>query len=205
MEYKCESKYSKQDTNPEDLKVIYKLTNSKDNSYILKVYKEDDDTFKLVFSDFKNRYYSHSVLSKTDFFKAETIHLECNYWQDQDAEALYDKAKKVAENFQPFQKLSDTIINQKTYQQSISRRKYKEGVRNRESEITLLMEENTSFHLPIINSEVDYFFSNNNDIPRGIPKIEYIQATHNETYSKVELVSFHAYTKQVTINPNCEL
>ena len=113
LEYTCGVHENNKSEKTTCSSVIYMLTNSKDNSYVLHVYKEDEDNFKVVFNVF-GKYQSFSYMTKDDFFKAETINLECNYLLSKNVEHQYKGGSK---NHHAHVALLDTIINKKAYKQ----------------------------------------------------------------------------------------
>lgn len=184
--------------------IKYMLTNSKDNSYVLHVHENDEDSFIFMFYDF-GKYWSSSIMSKSDFFRAETINLNCNYNKSNEVAHINNGTNKSKSKHMHYN-LSDTLIEDiylKQYAYKTTNKRKRNNKKN--VDITYVIETNTGFHLPVIGSESTYLkWKENKVIPNGIPKYEIKHNTKENMFSTNTLVSYHKYQKFLTLNPNCK-
>ncbi len=144
------------------------LTNSKDNSYFLEATEKDSLKYTLTFVD-RNGYFSITLVSKSDFFKAETISADCtsvlNY---------KNPYKYQVENYD-YQVLNDTLIDGDSYSRYfLKSNKPKREKRRKLGTLFFAIEKNTAFHQPVLLHSTSYEeWKLEKNIPNGIPKLFY--------------------------------
>jgi len=180
----------------------YILTNSKDNSYILKVYEKDSLNFKLDFLDF-NGIHSNAVLDKNSFIKSEFITFNCGIVHEH-----HDSYKYLTKKYDFINK-PDTLVDGEHYSQYIFKcNKPKREKRKKLGTLHFIVENNTSFHLPILylyNSIAYEEWKLERNIPNGIPKEIFMEAyLKKEYYLSSKLKQFAKINKCAIIPAECD-
>jgi len=177
----------------------YYLTNSKDNSYLGIMKELDSLNLELTFKHYDKIYAKVSFL-KSAFFKAEFINIEC---------------KSVRENKNPFKYqtknydfhiLKDTVVNNNIYSayKLQSNLKLKKRIRKGISTNHYIIDNSTSFHLPILQHPTAYEeWELNKILPNGIFYELTFVTPLNERHSSEILKSYHKIDKKVVIIGKC--
>ena len=176
------------------------LTNSKDNSYVLRVMEKDSINYKLFFLD-QNGVTSTTYLSKKDFLDAEIISLKCDFV------SRYRNPFKYQTDNYDFINQKDTLINNISYSMYIIKsNKPKREKRKRLGTLHFVVEKNTDFHLPILLEVTPYEeWKKERNIPNGIPKQFYFTNYLNNTKTFIyNLVDFVKINRFVIIPDECD-
>lgn len=130
-------------------KIIY-LTNSKDNSYYLKVVKKNDLVVQLFFRN-NEKFYTYDVMGKQNFNVADVIEMNCDisyryrkFWNSYDNPEYYD-----------LKNIPDTVSNDynfKRYDFSIVKHKL-DRMQSRER---FIVDTSGVNHLPLLTSRTQY-------------------------------------------------
>ena len=175
------------------------LTNSKDNSYLLKVSEKDSLNFTLYFQD-QNGITSTTYLSKKEFASAKTITLKCEF-----VSHFSNPFKYQTENYD-FINQKDTLINTVYHSNYILKsNKPKKEKRKKFATLHFIIEGNTGFHLPILTFSTAYEeWKKERNIPNGIPKQSY--TTKYLTKDKIliyDLVEYIKINKILVVPKEC--
>ncbi len=175
------------------------MTNSKDNTYLLEVIEKDSLNYTLKFID-QNGYYSLTQLSTSDFFKAETINLDC-------ASVLpfKNRFKYQVKNYD-YHLLNDTLINQNKYSRYLLKsNRPKREKKRRLASLFFVLEKDTKFHLPVLMHSTSFEeWKVEKNTPNGIPKIFYFTSYQTKKIlSKYTLSGYKKIEKFVLIPIDC--
>jgi len=191
--------YDLKDTDTSKVRKEIILTNSKDNSYILRVFEKDSSNFDLIFFD-QNGIYSKSILDKKSFSRAEFITLNCGVVSG------YGNPYKYQTKNYDFINKSDTIIEGQHYSHYfLKSNKPKKEKRKKLATEHFIIEKNTSFHLPILEFSTTYEeWKLEKNIPNGIPKEMFLLSFNKKKYSFFhKLKQYARINKYVTIPEEC--
>lgn len=197
FDYMIEYDYQYTDTS----KVVkkYILTNSKDNSYYLSVIEKDSLNVTLSFIDY-NGIRSIAYLDKGRFSKAEAVTLECKI-----VSAYENPFKWQTKNYNFINK-NDTLIEGKYYSQYIHKsNKPKREKRKKFGTYVYVVEENTSFHLPILEHATAYEeWKVEKNAPNGISKLIYFKPYNGNRKELIhKLVQYVKINKSIIIPEEC--
>ena len=176
------------------------LTNSKDNSYVLRVMEKDSINYKLFFLD-QNGVTSTTYLSKKGFLDAEIISLKCDF-----VSRFGNPYKYQTDNYD-FINQKDTLINNVNYSMYfIKSNKPKKEKRKRLGTLHFVVEKNTDFHLPILLEVTPYEeWKKERNIPNGIPKQFYVTKYLSNTKTLIyNLVDFVKIDKFIIVPDECD-
>ncbi|SFN76739.1 hypothetical protein SAMN04487989_103284 [Bizionia echini] len=179
--------------------VIY-LTNSKDNSYFAEITSKDSLNFRIVFRH-HDKLYSDVLVSKSQLNKAEFINISCD-----DINYRKNKYKHVAKEYDFFIH-NDTIINEKTYKVYTFRsilKNLKKRIRNGAGTNLYIIDNSTSFHLPLLTHPTAYEdWKLNNTLPNGIfIEKKYVNVL-GEEHSSEKLISYYQIKKSIVVEKDC--
>jgi len=175
------------------------MTNSKDNSYLLEVTEKDSLNYSLEFVD-QSGHYSNTLLSHSDFFKAETISIDCEALR-----AYENPFKYQVENYD-FHTANDTLIEGNKYSRYFFRsNKVKKEKNKKLATLFFVLENNTNFHQPVLLHPTSYEeWKLEKNIPNGIPKLFYFTSyTTNKIVSKYTLTDYRKIDKYILITKDC--
>jgi hypothetical protein len=175
------------------------ITNSNDNSYILEVTEKDSLNYTVAFSD-QNGHYSKTVLSRSDFFKAETISLACEV-----VRAYKNPYKYQVENYD-FHLANDTLIEGNSYSRYFFKsNKLKKEKKKKLATLFFVLEKNTNFHQPVLLHPTSYEeWKLEKNIPNGIPKLFYFTSYKTKKIvSKYTLTHYIKIDKYILISKDC--
>lgn len=198
FDYIIEYNFQKNETSK--LEKRYLLTNSKDDSYSVYVYEEDNLNFKMDFKDEKG-IRSISTIDKNDFFKAETILLSCDNIQYQKDKRKYDSARF------DFINKKDTLINGISYQNyAMKYHKNAESKRYNRGISQYIVEKNTEFHPPLMMfSSIFDVSATSKNRPNGIAKEIFSLSHDNKQYEFIyKLSQFAKIQKYLEIPAECD-
>lgn len=144
--------------------VIY-YTNSKDNSYILKIVEKDSLNFEFTFND-NNGIYFKSLFDKKQLENTEDFLLDCEV-----VKFFFNPYKYQTDNYS-FQNMKYALMEGEYYPfyilKSIDPKREK---RKKLPVFYYYIENNTEFHLPILNHSTAYEeWKLERNIPNGIAK-----------------------------------
>ncbi|WP_369993872.1 hypothetical protein [Winogradskyella sp.] len=181
-------------------KTVYYLTNSKDNSYIGVLSEKDSLNYQLYFRD-NNLFTMSTIISKSDFLKADVINNDCNgvlKWNSEN----YARTMQLLK----FKKVADTIIESeklkhyKLYADLANKR-----LKRKFGHYNYILEDSTEFHLPFFENPLEYeTWLKNKKIKSGIFK-EF--GRYNEKhgfYLYYELKNITEINKSLQIPEDCE-
>ena len=198
FDYAIQYNFQKNDTSKVEKQIF--LTNSKDNSYVLRVMEKDSLDYKLFFLD-QNGITSTIYLSKKDFLDAEIITLKCEF-----ASRYYNPYKYQTENYD-FINQKDTLIDNSNYQVYITKsNKPKREKRKKIGISHFIIEKNTNFHLPIFLAATAYeMCKKEKNIPNGIAKqIYFTKYMDNKKLSIFNLVEYVKINKFFVVPDECD-
>lgn len=192
--------YSLKKTATSKIEKSYILTNSKDNSYTLRIEENDSLNFVFNFLD-QNGYRSTTYNSKANFFKADIINVECKF-----VSRFVNPFKYQTKNYD-FINLSDTLIEGNQYSHYILKsNKPKQVKKLKLGVLHYIIEKETSNHLPILAFPTAYEeWKLEKNIPNGIPKEMYFEKQEgivNQNFYK--LIQITKIDKQLTITGGCD-
>lgn len=180
-------------------KILYYLTNSKDNSYIATLKKFDSTYFELELSD-QNGLYSNVKVLIDSFFKAEFINIDC------ENVIPYENHFKFRTKTYNFLNLSDTILlNRKLKKYKL----YYTGRKRKKKSFPVgtnyyLIEDSTSFHLPILTHPTAYEeWKTNKFIPKGIFAEKIFYNYKNKIENIMILQDYYQIDKKIVIPAQC--
>lgn len=178
----------------------YLLTNSQDDSYSVYLYEEDNLNLRMDFKDEKG-IRSISIIDKIDFFRAETILLNCEIIH-------YQKDKRTSDSGKfDFIIKKDTLINGISYQNyAMKYHKNAESKRYNRGISQYIVEKNTEFHLPLImfSSMFDVSATSKNR-PNGIAKEIFSLSHDGKNYEFIyKLLQFVKINKFIEIPAKCD-
>jgi len=192
-----ERTYYKEDS----LKVkVFYLTNSKNNSYFAEVRSFDNENYKVSFKH-QDKLYADVLIPKTSFSTSETIVLPCETIRD------YSNSFKNVTKIYDYIMLKDTLLNQKKHlvYKLESTLKLKKKLRKGAGTNIYIIENSTSFHLPILTHPTAYEkWKRLNNLPNGIFKeIKFVTA-HGEDFSTERLIKYVKSKRKIMIPQDCE-
>lgn len=195
--YSLEYTYQLNDTS--EIKKVYILTNSQDNSYYIRMEDIQDGYLNCWFKDV-NGFHSWFSIKKDNAFDSLPIKLTFELVKKQDF-LRGNNLKRYS-----FQTNLDTIISGKKYKFNTLRyKKNRESRTYNKGTAYYVVEENTDFHLPLLlfSSSFDVTLINR-DIPNGIPKILFTTSLKQDEKKHIyKLVNFTKIDKQLTIPKEC--
>ena len=198
FDYAIEYNFQKNETSKVEKEIF--LTNSKDNSYVLRVIDKDSLNYRIFFVD-QNGTLSDTYISKKDFFKAETFELKCEF------ASRYSNPYKYQTDNYDFIIQKDTLIDNSDYQMYIIKsNKSKRAKRKKLGTTHFIIEKNTYFHLPIFEEPTSYEeWKKEKNIPNGIPKQFYFtKYSDNKRLCMHNLVHFVKINKFLVIPKECD-
>lgn len=174
-------------------------TNSKDNSYKLRVIEKDSLNFKLDFLDFMG---NHAVvyLSKADFFKAESITIPCKFISHYQTHEIQSK------NYD-FLNLKDTVIDDVSYYHYVLKSNSLEREKKKKlAKAHYIIDKNSSFHLPFLIEDTAFEeWKVERNIPNGIPVLEFLASSVDKKfYMTRKLILKESVAKQLYISKDCD-
>lgn len=178
---------------------VYYMTNSEDNSYFVKLKNVDSLSFELEFVD-QDQIWSTTELKKENFFRAESIILDCSY------DIGYKNNFKFRVKEYKFDRLTDTLMN------DLKLKKYKltyTGKRKKKKSFPIgtnlyIVEDSTNFHLPILTHSTAFEeWKQERNIPNGIFKEKIFYDFENEMEYKFILKGYYPIDKKIIIPENC--
>lgn len=190
--------YEYQENSQAATEIRYILTNSQQSNYNTTV-KIKDSVYELQFID-QDGVYGHFSLAKADFYQAKTFDLNCEIVTRYRNPYVYKRKEYEYATF------NDTVISNHSYQQYILRntRKRKE-VPHDLLRIVYLMEENTSYHLPIFTHPIAYEeWKKEKTLPNGIPKLMYCVQKDQEKFHSYKLKNIYKIEKFISFNKDCK-
>ncbi len=145
------------------------FTNSKDNSYLLKVFEKDSTNFKMHFEHYDSIISSDITVRKKDFYMAETVSIRCGSLNSR-SNPYKKSAKKI-----DFTNLKDTIIDNIFYHHYQARsNEYKREKRKKLATAHYIIDKETENHLPVIRFGNLYErWLQTRNIPNGVFKEKY--------------------------------
>lgn len=195
--------YDFQRTENSKVEKMYLLTNSEDDSYSanLTQSKSESQSFDLYFTDDKG-FSSEIIISKVDFFKAQSITLPCenlHFYKARDEK--YDSHRY------DFTNENDTLIDgslSKHYSMKYHRlresKKYKIGVAH------YIVESNTEFHKPLWF--LSYSFDghkNSKKFPNGIANEIFTTSFDKKSLNYIfKLIQYIKINKYFLLPENCD-
>ncbi len=179
---------------------IYYLTNSKDNSYISFLTELDSLNFKLQIIE-PNGVFSIVRVLKSDFYKSDFINIDCSNITES-VDIISKKDKKYFETII----LEDTIIEKQAFKRyKINYTNRKRNKKKRYNSSFYIIENGTSFHLPIKTHTVLLDTENLNiDLPLGIYKERYSYDYLGNFRFKHSLNNFHKIDVKILVSDNCK-
>ena len=198
FDYVIEYNFQKNETSK--IEKRYLLTNSEDDSYSVYVSEEDNSNFKMDFEDEKG-IRSISIIDKNDFFKAETIMLNCENIHYQKDMRMYDS------NRFDFINKNDTLINGIYYKNYVMKyhknaesKRYNRGISN------YIVENNTEFHLPLMMfSSIFDVSATSINRPNGIAKEIFSLSYDGKHYEFIyNLLQYVKSNKFIEIPAKCD-
>ncbi|MFI1745269.1 hypothetical protein [Thalassobellus sediminis] len=183
-----------------NLSKIYYLTNSKDNSYNAFLTELDSLSFKLNLIE-PNGVYSNVKVLKSDFYKAEFINIDCSNIT-KSVDVISKKDKKYFETVL----LKDTIIEKQVYKRyKINYTNRKRNKKKKYNSLFYIIENNTTFHLPIKTHTVLLDTENLNiDLPYGIYKERYSYDYLENFIFKHKLNNYNMIDVKLFVPDNCK-
>ena len=180
-------------------KKTYYLTNSKENSYYVKLESLDTLNFNFEFIA-QDRIWSKTTIPKSDFFQAQYINLDCN------ENLTYRNHFKFRTKKYRFEILPDTALKNsllKNYRlQYIGKKK-----RNKSFPVgtnLYIIENSTNFHLPILTHSTAFEeWKEEMNIPNGIFKEKIFYDFNNEIKYKYILKKYYKIDKVILIQDDC--
>lgn len=192
--------YTFQDNQTSKLEQRYILTNSKDDTYECRVYEEDSLSFVMYFID-EVGIRSNSIIDKSEFFKAESISLDC--------ESIYYQKDKYKHNAGKYVFLNnkDTLIDGAYFKNYQMKYKNFSMVKSDYHKIAhYVVENNTEFHKPLMmfSAVFDNRVTSKN-IPNGIAKEIFTWNQDKKQYEFIhKLRQFVKIKKYIIIPDNCD-
>lgn len=191
--------YDFQSNETSEVKKVYLLTNSKDNSYYIYAQEIENGYLNIKFRD-NNGFYSMFSIKKENAFDSLSIKLNCEWVKKQNFLRENDLKRYV------FQLNKDTIIQNQKYKQHKLRFKKKYDSKFYDKGFAYyIVEENTDFHMPLLlfSSSFDVALINK-EIPNGIPKILFTtNRKEDENTFIYKLVSYTKITKELIFPKEC--
>jgi hypothetical protein len=198
FDYLIEYNFQKNETS--EIEKRYLLTNSEDDSCSVYVYEEDNLNFRIDFKDEKGTR-SISIIDKNDFFKAETIVLNCESIRYQKERRTYDSGRF------DFSNRKDTLINGISYKNYVMKyHKKADSKRYNRGLSQYIIENNTEFHLPLMMfSSIFDVSATSKNRPNGIAK-EIFSLSHDEKHYEFiyKLLQFVRIKKFLEIPVECD-
>lgn len=180
-------------------KKIYYLTNSKDNSYFVKIESLDPLHFDLEFVA-QDKIWAKTKLTQTDFFNADYINLICN------SNLTYNNHFKFRTKEYAFETLTDTIL----YSLPLKRYKFKYvGKKKRKKSFPVgtnlyIITNSTEFHLPILTHSTAFEeWQEEGNIPNGIFIEKIFYDFNNNIDYKYFLENYYEINKSIVIQDKC--
>lgn len=176
-------------------KTLYLLTNSKDNSYHVRLTSEDKETFDFYFHH--DYFRSVSSVDMKSFFNAKTVKIPC--------ETVHLQKDKINLKRYDFKIYSDTLVDGTYYKhysmqflKSSDERRYNCGKSH------YIVQNGTEFHAPlkIFSSAFDLSLTSDT-LPDGIAKVLYNTGKNGARFY-FKLVSYKKVDKTIEI-PNCPI
>jgi hypothetical protein len=197
FDYSLEYDFQMNETS--EVKKVYLLTNSKDNSYYIYAEEIENGYLNIKFKD-NNGFYSKFSIKKENAFDSLSIKLNCEWVKKQNFLKENDLKRYV------FQLNKDTIIQNKNYKQHTLRYKKKYDSKFYDKGFAhYVVEENTDFHMPLLlfSSSFDVALINK-EIPNGIPKIIFTtNKKEDENTFIYKLASYTKITKELIFPKEC--
>lgn len=180
-------------------KIIYYITNSKDNSYFAKIKNFDSANFELELID-QDQLWAKTKVRKQDFIKADFINLECN------RNFIFKNHFKFRTKEYEYTMLSDTLIDNKYLKnyklQYIGKRKRKKSFPVGTNHY--IIEDSTEFHLPILTHSTAFEeWKEERNIPIGIFKEKILYDFKNEIKYKYILKAYYPINKSIIVPDKC--
>lgn len=177
----------------------YFYTNSKDNSYKMRVVEKDSLNFTVNFFDVLG---NHAVVyfSKADFLKATSITVPCKF-------VKYHITSNLRTKDYGFASLSDTVINGVSYYHYVLKSKSIEREKRKKlSRAHYIIDKGSSFHLPVFFRTLDVeVWKRERSVLNGIPFVEFVASTVNQEVSTVrKLVKREAISMQLLVPDECD-
>jgi len=182
------------------VKEVFFYTNSKDNSYFLRVYEKDSLNFSVYFKD-QNEIYSDFQSSKSEFIKLSQIVLGCDFFR-----TWHNPFKYQTNNYEFINKeyaLMDGEYHPFYVFKSNNPKKEK---KKKLATFYYYLENNTEFHLPLLEHETAYEeWKLERNIPNGIPKeMYYLGFGKEEIFMLYKLKGIVKIDKMLVIPKECE-
>lgn len=177
----------------------YFYINSKDNSYRMHVVEKDALSFTVDFLDVSG---NHAVmfLSKSDFFKAKSITVPCEFIR-------YYSNKYLRYKDYVFSSLNDTVINGVSYYHYVLKSKsiHRES-RKKLSRAHYITDKESSFNLPFFFRVLDLeVWKRDRSVLNGIPFIEFLVYPVNKKVSDIRnLVKRERVSMQLLVPDECD-
>jgi hypothetical protein len=191
--------YDFQSSETENRKKVFLLTNSKDNSYYIRVFEKDSLTYNVYFLD-SNGIFSTAYIDKKDFLAAETISLKCNFITH-----FSNPFKYQVDNYH-FENKNDTIIDKESFKYYILKSNNPKREKRKKLAVNhYVVERNTEFHLPILVNFVTALeeYKVDNIIPNGIAKVLYIKSFYKKKLGIYSLNYFVKINKFLIVPKEC--
>ena len=182
-----------------DDETFFFLTNSKDNSYFVRLTNKDSLEYKILFID-QNGNSSRTSVFKDSLHLAEYINIPCN-----NVGKYRNPYKKRVKDYD-FENLKDTLIDGEYY--SFYKFKYLKGERKKQrkkiGELQYIIQDSTEFHTPILYLATAYEeWLQKKNIPNGIIKEKIHLGYKNDTLYKEKLVRYKRIKKTIVIQDSC--
>lgn len=177
----------------------YFYTNSKDNSYKMRVIEKDSLNFTVEFLDVVG---NHAVLyfSKADFLKATSITVPCKF-------VKYYSTSNLATKDYGFTALNDTVVNGVSYYHYVLKSLSKQMEKRKKlSRAHYIIDKESSFHLPIFFRTLDVeVWKMGRSVLNGIPIVEFVASAVNEEVSTIrKLVKREAISMKLIVPNECD-
>lgn len=177
----------------------YFYTNSKDNSYRMRVIEKDSLNFTVDFLDVVG---NHAVVyfSKADFLKATSITVPCKF-------VKYFSTVNLRTKDYGFASLNDTVINGVSYYHYVLKSKsIQREKREKLSRAHYIIGKESVFHFPFFFRTLDLeVWKRERSVPNGIPFIEFFAYPVNQEVSTIrKLVKREAISMHLTVPDECD-
>jgi len=182
-----------------DNKTLYYMTNSRDNSYYVKIEHIDSLNLELEFV-VQDKLWTKQQLKKEDFSKAENINLIC------DGSLIFENDFKYKTKDYAYKNLNDTLLD------SIKLISYKleyTGKRQRKKSFPVgsnhyIIKDSTQFHLPLLTHATEFEeWKKERNIPNGIFKEKIFYDYKDRLKYKYILQNIHQINKSLIVPDNC--
>ncbi len=172
------------------VKEVFFYTNSKDNSYLLRIYEKDSLNCSISFKD-QNGIQSKFESPRNKFLQLSKINLSCEFIRN-----LYNPFKYQTDNYEFINKKYALMEGEYHPFYILKSNNPKREKKKKLATFYYYLENDTEFHFPLLEHETAYEeWKLERNIPNGIPKEMYYLS-----YGKVEILMLYKLKRIVKID-----